>query len=245
MFQFFVDADRIGKDTISIIGEDVNHIKNVLRMKPGTQVRISNMEDKDYICELLELKDDEVIAKIVDVDEEGTELPSKVYLFQGLPKADKMETVIQKNVELGVYSIVPVSMKRCVVKLDAKKAKSKKERWQKIAESAAKQSKRMIIPTLDEVKTLKEAVEFAKTLDVILLPYENASGMEKTKEIIGHIKPGQSVGIFIGPEGGFEDEEVSFLENAGAQVISLGKRILRTETAGMALMAVLMYSLEN
>ena len=245
MFQFFVDADRIGKDTISIIGEDVNHIKNVLRMKPGTQVRISNMEDKDYICELLELKDDEVIAKIVDVDEEGTELPSKVYLFQGLPKADKMETVIQKNVELGVYSIVPVSMKRCVVKLDAKKAKSKKERWQKIAESAAKQSKRMIIPTVDEVKTLKEAVEFAKTLDVILLPYENASGMGKTKEIIGHIKPGQSVGIFIGPEGGFEDEEVSFLENAGAQVISLGKRILRTETAGMALMAVLMYSLEN
>ena len=245
MFQFFVDADRIGKDTISIIGEDVKHIKNVLRMKPGTQVRISNMEDKDYICELLELKDDEVIAKIVDVDEEGTELPSKVYLFQGLPKADKMETVIQKNVELGVYSIVPVSMKRCVVKLDAKKAKSKKERWQKIAESAAKQSKRMIIPTVDEVKTLKEAVEFAKTLDVILLPYENASGMGKTKEIIGHIKPGQSVGIFIGPEGGFEDEEVSFLENAGAQVISLGKRILRTETAGMALMAVLMYSLEN
>lgn len=245
MFQFFVDADRIGVDTISIVGEDVNHIKNVLRMKPGTQVRISNMEDKDYICEIIELNDDEVVAKIVDVDEEGTELPSKVYLFQGLPKADKMETVIQKNVELGVYSIVPVSMKRCVVKLDAKKAKSKKERWQKIAESAAKQSKRMIIPTVEDVHSFKEAVEFAKTLDVILLPYENASGMEATKEIISQIKPGQSVGIFIGPEGGFEEEEVTFLENAGAKVISLGKRILRTETAGMALMAVLMYSLEN
>lgn len=245
MFQFFVDADRIGTDTISIIGDDVNHIKNVLRMKVGTPVRISNMEDKDYICEILELRDDEVIAKIVEIDEEGTELPSKVYLFQGLPKADKMETVIQKNVELGVYSIIPVSMKRCVVKLDAKKAKSKKERWQKISESAAKQSKRMIIPEVGDVSTLKEAIEFAKTLDVILLPYENASGMEGTKAIIDEIKPGQSVGIFIGPEGGFDDDEVELLRTSGAKVITLGKRILRTETAGMALMAVLMYRLEQ
>lgn len=244
MFQFFVEEDAIGNDYITITGEDFNHIKNVLRMKVGTEIRVSNKEDVDYLCHIHEITDQEVIAKIDDIDREGTELPTKVFLFQGLPKGDKMETVIQKNVELGVYRVIPVAMKRCVVKLDAKKAKSKVERWQKISESAAKQSKRMIIPEIAELMDYKSAVKFAASMDMFLLPYENAKGMAETKRLIEQIKPGQSVAVFIGPEGGFEDEEVELAKSAGANVISLGKRILRTETAGMALMAALMYEIE-
>lgn len=244
MYQFFVEEDAIGADTISITGEDVNHIKNVLRMKIGTDIRISNKNDKDYICHIVSIEDDEIIAAIDEVDLEGTELPSKIYLFQGLPKGDKMETVIQKNVELGVSTIIPVSMKRSIMKLEPKKVKSRIERWNKIAESAAKQSKRMIIPDVSEPMTMKEAVMFASGLDLILLPYENSKGMEETKKIIEGIEPGQSIGIFIGPEGGFDEAEVDLAIEAGAKVISLGKRILRTETAGMALMAVLAYMLE-
>lgn len=244
MYQFFVEEDAIGADNISITGEDVNHIKNVLRMKIGTDIRISNKNDKDYICHIVSIEDDEILAAIDEVDLEGTELPSKIYLFQGLPKGDKMETVIQKNVELGVSSIIPVSMKRSVMKLEPKKVKSRIERWNKIAESAAKQSKRMIIPEVTEPMTMKEAVKFASDLDLILLPYENSKGMEETKKIIEGIEAGQSIGIFIGPEGGFDEAEVDLAIEAGAKVISLGKRILRTETAGMALMSVLAYMLE-
>ena len=244
MFQFFVEEDAIGNDYITITGEDFNHIKNVLRMKVGTEIRVSNKEDVDYLCHIHEITDQEVIAKIDDIDREGTELPTKVFLFQGLPKGDKMETVIQKNVELGVYRVIPVAMKRCVVKLDAKKAKSKVERWQKISESAAKQSKRMIIPEIAELMDYKSAVKLAASMDMFLLPYENAKGMAETKRLIEQIKPGQSVAVFIGPEGGFGDEEVELAKSAGANVISLGKRILRTETAGMALMAALMYEIE-
>ena len=244
MYQFFVEEDAIGADNISITGEDVNHIKNVLRMKKGTDIRISNKNDKDYTCHIVSIEDDEILAAIDEVDLEGTELPSKIYLFQGLPKGDKMETVIQKNVELGVSSIIPVSMKRSVMKLEPKKVKSRIERWNKIAESAAKQSKRMIIPEVTEPVTMKEAVKFASDLDLILLPYENSKGMEETKKIIEGIEAGQSIGIFIGPEGGFDEAEVDLAIEAGAKVISLGKRILRTETAGMALMSVLAYMLE-
>ena len=136
-------------------------------------------------------------------------------------------------------------MKRCVVKLDEKKSQKKLARWQQIAESAAKQSKRMLIPEIHPVVSVKEAAAFAGRLDVMLLPYEMAGGMEKTREIIRQIRPGQSIGIFIGPEGGFEESEVALLEEAGAKVITLGKRILRTETAGMALLSVLMFHLEQ
>ena len=156
-----------------------------------------------------------------------------------------METVIQKNVELGVKRIIPVSSGRCVVKLDAKKAASKQARWQKIAESAAKQSKRMIIPEVGPVTDFDEALKMAAGFDVFLFPYENEEGMEETKKIIDGLKPGTSVAIFIGPEGGFEEKEVEKARTAGARVISLGKRILRAETAGMALMAVLMFKLEE
>ena len=175
----------------------------------------------------------------------GTEFSHKVYLFQGLPKSDKMELIIQKAVELGAYEVIPVETRRCVVKLDGKKAAKKVDRWQQIAESAAKQSKRMLIPEIHEVMTYKQALEFAKQLDVKLIPYELAKGMKETREILSEIKPGQSVGIFIGPEGGFEEEEVAKALEAGAHAITLGRRILRTETAGLAILSVLMFQLEN
>ena len=245
MFQFFVEPERIGEKEISITGDDVNHIKNVLRMKAGTPLRISNRSDADYICHIMEIRDDEIILAIDSIDTQGTELTSELVLFQALPKGDKMETVIQKNVELGVKRIVPVRTKRCIVKLDEKKSVSKVERWQKISESAAKQSKRMIIPEVAAVTDFNEAIRQAAALDHFLFPYENEEGIERTREVIDTIKPGESVGIFIGPEGGYEESEVEAARAAGAEVISLGKRILRTETAGMALMAVLMYKLET
>lgn len=245
MYRFFVDESQISEDSIVITGQDVNHIKNVLRMKLGETVLVSNGQDREYTCVLAEITDDEVIAKIEDVDGPARELPVKVTLFQALPKGDKMETVIQKMVELGAHEIVPVSTKRCIVKLDAKKAVAKTKRWNAISESAAKQSKRGIVPNVAEPVTYKQALEQASKLDMILIPYEEAEDMGHTRKIIGEIKPGMSVGVFIGPEGGFAPEEVEEAIAKGAHAITLGKRILRTETAGMALMAVVMFNSEE
>ena len=247
MQRFFVEPHQIDEAAhqIHIIGTDVNHISNVLRMKQGEEVWISDGGQKEYRCAIEAFSADEVLLHIIYAQEPDYELPSRIYLFQGLPKADKMELIIQKAVELGAYEIIPVETKRCVVKLDGKKAAKKVERWQQIAESAAKQSKRMLIPEIHEVMTYKQALEFAKQLDVKLIPYELAKGMKETREILSEIKPGQSVGIFIGPEGGFEEEEVAKALKAGAHAITLGRRILRTETAGLAILSVLMFQLEN
>ena len=244
MYRFFVEKEQIGDKTIRIIGTDVNHIKNVLRMKPGEEILISDGEKKEYHCEIMALDSDYVEAGIMFVKEEGLELPSKVYLFQGLPKNDKMELIIQKAVELGVYAIVPMATKRAVVKLDDKKEAKKLARWQSIAESAAKQAKRLIIPEVMPVMSFKEAVAFAKTLDIRLMPYELAENMAYTREVLAKIEPGQSIGIFIGPEGGFAEEEVELALNSQMETITLGKRILRTETAGMTVLSILMYLLE-
>lgn len=245
MYQFFVKPGQIfGKD-IWITGGDVNHIKNVLRMKIGEEIAVSNGEDnKEYRCEIAEIGEDEVRCHLLFVKEDGLELPSKVYLFQGLPKADKMELIIQKAVELGVYEVIPVATKRAVVKLDEKKAKSKIARWQGISEAAAKQSKRRVIPEIKEVMTFKQAVAYAESMDVKLIPYELAEGMQTTKEIIDGLMPGQSVAIFIGPEGGFEEAEIETAMENGIKPITLGKRILRTETAGFTILSWIMYHLE-
>lgn len=246
MFQFFVKPEQIQDKKISIIGSDVNHIKNVLRMKVGEEVAISNgVDGKEYRCGILEILEDEVVLELRFIKEDGLELPAQIYLFQGLPKADKMELIIQKAVELGAFEIIPVATKRAIVKLDAKKAKQKKERWQAIAESAAKQSKRRIIPQIQDVLTFGEAVSYAKDMDVKLIPYEMAEGMEQTKQLISNVKPGQKVAVFIGPEGGFEEEEIKKASENGVCPITLGKRILRTETAGMTVIAWLMYQLEK
>lgn len=247
MQRFFVEPHQIDEAAhqIHIIGTDVNHISNVLRMKQGEEVWISDGGQKEYRCAIEAFSADEVLLHIIYAQEPDYELPSRIYLFQGLPKADKMELIIQKAVELGVYEIIPVETKRCVVKLDGKKAAKKVERWQQIAESAAKQSKRMLIPKIHEVMSFQDALKLAEELDIRLIPYELAKGMKETKKILNQIRPGQSVGIFIGPEGGFEENEVSQALEKGAQAITLGRRILRTETAGLAILSVLMFQLEN
>ncbi len=246
MYRFFVEPEQVGEKEITITGSDVNHIKNVLRMKPEETILISSGENLEYTCYIRELKEEEIIAHIMYVQESGYELPSRLYLFQGLPKSDKMELIIQKAVELGVHEIIPVASKRAVVKLDEKKEEKKRTRWQAISESAAKQSKRMYVPEVKKVMSFSQAVEYAGQLDVVLVPYELAKGMGETREIIGKIKKGQSVGIFIGPEGGFEEAEVELaVEKANAKAITLGKRILRTETAGLTVLSILMFTLEE
>lgn len=246
MYQFFVETSQIQGNRVVITGKDFNHIKNVLRMKTGEELAVSNGTDgKEYRCGIEEFTEDEVICTLRFVKEDALELPAKVYLFQGLPKADKMELIIQKAVELGVYQVIPVSCKRAVVKLDEKKAKSKIARWQGIAEAAAKQSKRGIIPEVKDVMTMKQAIAYSRQCQVKLIPYELAEGMEKTKEIISSLKPGEDVAIFIGPEGGFEEAEVQTAMESGIVPITLGKRILRTETAGMTVLSWIMYQLEG
>lgn len=247
MQRFFVEPYQVEeeKHLIHITGTDVNHIKNVLRMKTGEEVWISDGGEKEYRCQIENMDAEEVLLHIIYAQEPDYELPNRIYLFQGLPKADKMELIIQKAVELGAFAVVPVETKRCVVKLDAKKSQKKVARWQQIAESAAKQSKRMLIPQVHEVMSYKQALEFAAQMDVCLIPYELAKGMKETREVLSQIRPGQSIGIFIGPEGGFEEKEVEMAMQAGAHAITLGRRILRTETAGLAILSVLMFQLEN
>lgn len=245
MYQFFVEPDQIQGSKIVITGNDVNHIRNVLRMRPGEEIAVSNgIDGKEYRCHIEQFTENEVVCTLRFIKEDGVELPSKIYLFQGLPKADKMELIIQKAVELGVYEIIPVAVKRCVVKLDEKKAAGKLSRWQGIAEAAAKQSKRGIIPDVHAVMSMKEAVAYASQTDVRLIPYELSGDMARTRQIIGRIAPGQSVSVFIGPEGGFEESEIQMASEGGIAPITLGRRILRTETAGLTVLSWLMYHLE-
>ena len=246
MYRFFVEPAQIEDKRIVITGRDVNHIKNVLRMKIGEEIAVSNgIDSREYRCGIEEYTEDEVICTLRFIKEDGVELPSKIYLFQGLPKADKMELVIQKAVELGVYEVIPVAAKRCVVKLDDKKAAAKISRWQGIAEAAAKQSKRSVIPTVHDVMSMGEAIAYAKDMDVRLIPYELAQDMSHTKALIEAVSAGSSIAVFIGPEGGFEESEVQAAVSAGIEPITLGRRILRTETAGMTVLSWLMYQLES
>ena len=246
MYQFFIETSQIAEDQIRILGKDVNHMKNVLRMKPGEEIRVTDSEtSRSYRCEVAELYGETVVCHILAEEEEGSELPVRIYLFQGLPKADKMELIIQKAVELGVYQIIPTACRRCVVKLDPKKEKTKLARWQQIAEAAAKQSKRSLIPEIMPVISLREAFARSQKMQVRLIPYERAEGMEKTREIMKGIRPGDEVAVFIGPEGGFEEAEIEEAMKAQIKPVTLGKRILRTETAGMTVLAFLLYQLEQ
>lgn len=246
MYQFFVEPSQIQGLRIVITGSDVNHIKNVLRMKKGEEISVSNgIDGKEYRCRIAELSEKEIVCTLQFIKEEGLELPSKVYLFQGLPKADKMEFIIQKAVELGVYEIVPVACKRTVVKLDEKKEKSRISRWQAIAEAAAKQSRRGIIPEVKNIMTMQEAIAHSRDCRIKIIPYELAEGMEETRKIIGGLRPGEDIAVFIGPEGGFEEGEIREAVKEGITPVTLGKRILRTETAGMAVLSWIMYQLES
>lgn len=243
MYNFFVDENNRQGNFYYITGSDCNHIINVLRMREGDTFLVSNGKTSD-LCTINSFGNDCVTAEILEENYQDTNLPVDIYLFQGLPKSDKMEWIIQKSVELGVKGIIPVEMNRCVVKLDEKKKKSKTARWQAIAESAAKQSKRTVIPEVSDSLTYKQAMAKAKELDLFIIPYENKDGMLSTKNALNEIKKGMSIGILIGPEGGFEESEITTATEIGGKTISLGKRILRTETAAITAVGMCMLHIE-
>ncbi len=229
MPRFFVDSKQINDNQIVIIGEDAKHI-NVLRYKPDDNIILSDGLGYDYSCKIVSIKKDEVVTEIQEKTKCLNESDFKITLFQGLPKADKMEMIIQKSVELGVYNIVPVETERTVVSLGEKSSK-KTARWQKISESAAKQCERGMIPIVFEPVSFKTALELFSELDEVYVAYEKEC--VSAKKIFADSK-GANIGIFIGPEGGFTAEEIKQCEALGATSFSLGKRILRTETAGFA-----------
>lgn len=254
MHHFFVEPSQVHREEIEILGGDINHIRNVLRMKTGEEIIVNDGYGNEYRCRLQSFAEDVIGTEILEKRRVASELPSRITLFQCLPKGDKMELIIQKAVELGVHSVVPVASKRCVMKLDAKRESSKRKRWQAVAESAAKQSGRAMIPKVMPAVDFRGALLLAGKLDCCLIPYECAkellegeqeSAMQRTREILDHVQKGQSVGIFIGPEGGFEKDEVEAAMEMGAKPLSLGKRILRTETAGLCILSVLMFRLEE
>lgn len=249
MFQFFIESYQLNNGKAYIEGSDVNHIKNVLRMKEGDELNVViDGDSNEYRCGIDSFEDERVNLTVRFVKESDVELPSKIYLLQGLPKSDKLELIIQKAVELGVYEIVPVSLKRSVVKFDAKKAKSKTERFNGISEAAAKQSKRRVIPKVLEPMSLKEAIAHIDSENVSkrLVPYElaNMDTMDETRQLISSINREESVAVLIGPEGGFEESEIEAAKEAGFSVITLGHRILRTETAPLMVLSWLVYELE-
>lgn len=246
MYQFFVEPCQINinDSSVIILGGDVNHIKNVLRMRVGEEISVSNgLDGREYRCGIAALEEERIVCELRFVKEDQVELPAEVYLFQGLPKGDKMEFIVQKTVELGVCKIIPVAMKRCVTKLEDKKALSRVARWQGIAEAAAKQSRRGIIPEVLGVMSFPDAVKLASEMEVKLIPYEMAQDMGHTREIMGSLKPGQRIAVFIGPEGGFEETEIELAKSSGMEPVTLGRRILRTETAGFTVLAWIGYVL--
>ena len=245
MYRFFIEPSQIEGEKIIITGSDVNHMKNVLRMKKGEHVLLSDGENREYECEILEFGRESIETRILDVFASSAELPTKITLFQGLPKSDKMELIIQKAVELGAYEIVPVVTKRTVVKLDEKKAKKRIERWNTIALSAAKQAKRSKIPEVTPLMTMKQALAYATTLDASVIPYEDAKGISHSREVLASLKGKEHIGIFIGPEGGFDEAEIQSAMELKIEPITLGKRILRTETAGMTVLSILMFEIEE
>jgi 16S rRNA (uracil1498-N3)-methyltransferase len=245
MYRFFVEPSQIKDNHILVEGADMNHMIHVLRMRVGDVVTISDGQQKDYRCIIKTIVENEILLDIETVVPTTNELLSKISLFQGIPKKDKMEWIIQKTIELGVCEIIPVKMKRCVVKLDDKTAKKKVERWEAISEAAAKQSKRSIIPTIQSPVTFKVMMAQLEEMDLVLVPYENAEGMAYTRTVLGQLEGAKNIGIVIGPEGGFDQEEINHLMATEAKIISLGRRILRTETAGMTLLANLMIQIEE
>lgn len=248
MYRFFVDKNQISDKKISITGDDFNHIKNVLRMKEGEEISVMvNGDDTEYRCEISGYDEDEVICTLLFMKKSNVELPCEITLYQALPKSDKMELIIQKAVELGASRIVPVATKRAVVKLEGSKEDKKIARWNSISQAAAKQSKRAVIPEVTQVMSFKEAVSDSRRSDIKLIPYELADpdSMNITRSVINDIQPGKKVAIFIGPEGGFADEEVELAMAEGITPITLGHRILRTETAGFTVLSWLVFALEN
>lgn len=247
MPRFYVEKDvcQNADKYIGITGEDVNHIKNVLRLKINDKITVCDGDGTDYECEISDIQNDLVKADIIDICKNVSELPVKITLFQGMPKSDKLEFIIQKAVELGVSEIVPVITQRTIVKIDDKKAGKKIERYNSIALSAAKQSGRGIVPVVKPFLSFEEALFISKEFDMNIIPYEQAKGIEYSREVISQIKDVKRLGIFIGPEGGFAKEEINMAIAHDAKCITLGNRILRTETAGLATLSIIMFEMDS
>lgn len=246
MSRFYVDKSQIQNECAVITGEDVNHIKNVLRMREGDGLLLCDGEGKTYDVTIKEMFSDRIICYVTKEDISDTELLARITLFQGLPKKDKMEWIIQKAVELGASEIVPVQMARTIVKLeDAKKEEKKLTRWRSIAESAAKQSGRGIVPVVSPVMNYKEALAKASEFEYNMIPYEKAEDLVSSRKVVKGAVGRKSIGIFIGPEGGIAEEELALALEKGVQPVSLGKRILRTETAGLTALSLVMFELET
>jgi len=245
MPKFFVDEEQIQKNTITIQGTDVNHMKHVLRLKEKEEVQIASKQDgSTYRCAIETITEEQIVCTILEKQEESHELPFSITIFQGLPKAEKMEWIIQKCTELGVVEFVPVVFQNCVVKLEEKTAKKKVERWQKIVETAAKQSGRDKIPKVQLPQTLEQVGKQLEAYDAIVVAYEKET-THTLKHALKEIGRYETIAILIGPEGGLEEKEIQFLKEKGANVITLGKRILRTETAPLVVTSNLIYDREG
>jgi len=254
MPKFFVESEQVENDLVQVFGKDVNHIKNVLRKKVGDEIEICDASKaKDYLCEILSLNEETVVCQINEKLIKNSDSSIKVSILQGLPKADKMELVIQKSVELGVYDITPVDMKRCIVKIKDKDKKN--ERWQKISEVAAKQCMRNIIPKINEISSIKNICNLCDEYDIVIVAYENENNNTLKKELLNIKKIYEEnidknsdnefkIAVLIGPEGGIDDSEISMLKKAGAKIVTLGKRILRTETVAFNILSIIMYEFE-
>jgi len=252
MPKFFVNKKQVENETINIIGGDVNHIKNVLRKKEKEKIEICIIgnEEKgiDTISEIEKIEENCIKCRILEYKVSETEGKIQVTIFQGLPKSDKMELVIQKSVELGVYEIYPTEMKRCIVKLKEQEANKKIARWQKISEVAAKQSGRNIIPQIKEKVNIKQVCNLVKDYDKLIVAYEEEkenSLKSELKSIKSKDKENIKIAILVGPEGGIDLAEIEELRKAGAVIVTLGKRILRTETVALNVLSNIMYELEE
>lgn len=243
MPRFFIEPGAINSNCVTITGEDYEHIKKVLRLRVGEEVWLSSRGGIDYRSVIGDYGTNCVNLEVLEEVQNKSEPSLQVTLYQGLPKSDKLELIIQKCVELGVSKIVPVITERTVVKIEGKEISKKLERWRKISLEASKQSNRGRVPLIDSPIKWKDAVSDGSNFDCSLIPYEKHQG----KNLKGILKSfsGNSISIYIGPEGGFTEMEISEAKDAGIMPISLGPRILRTETAGFALLSVLMYELEG
>lgn len=246
MHKFFVAREQIEDSQIRVVGADCNHILRVLRLKPGQEIILNDGQGTDYYCIIKEGRETEIICQISDIHRSYTELPAEITLFQGLPKQEKMEWIIQKSVELGVSQIYPVAMKRSVQKLDEKTAAKKVERWNKIAESAAKQSGRGKVPVVQMPVSFKQVMAMAGQYQMFFAPHEDATGISATRQALDSIEKSSKIACMIGPEGGYSAEETADLKTlTNVRMITLGKRILRTETAAAAFLSMVTIMIEE
>ena len=248
MGKFFVKTNQIEEKNIIILNDDVNHIKNVLRLNILDNIEVCNKDTGDnYNCQISNISNNQIECEIINKMDSITEGNVKIDVYQGLPKFDKMEFIIQKGTELGVTNFIPVKFNRCIVKIDKKDVEKKLSRWQKISEVASKQSGRDIIPNIEKIVGVKDICDIINKYDIVLLAYEQEKDnyIKNELEKIKNTKMSFNIAIVIGPEGGIEEKEVEILKNAGAKVISLGKRILRTETVCMQMVSIIMYELEK